>query len=386
MDRQIIHVDISTFAVSIERLRNSWLRKRPVIIGYQNMPRSLVYATSFEAREMGINRGMPLQTAHKMCRELIIVPPDYAIYSRAMHAILKIMTDFSPIIEPKGYGHAFLDMTGTTRLFGATKDAAAKIQRDIRDRLRLDSTLGVASNKLVSKIASAVIKPISLQDVAHGQEERFIGPLEVQHLPNINTKVKQQLMNFNIRVIQEIAQLSLSHLTAVFGKTGSRLYQASHGIDNTPVQPPHQSPNILEEQILSEDTNDIEILRGVLRTLVERGSLKLRRDQRMTRKFTLEIDYSDHRVAYGQHKLQAATNMDHLLFPVVDALFQKILTRRTRVRKLQLRFFQLVQASVQLPLFSTPIDAKTQRLSQAVDSIRKRFGGDIVQQAMSLCN
>ena len=374
MERNIVHIKVNSFAVSVEQIKNSQLQGRPLIVAFPAMERSLVYATSPEARQAGIHRGIPLELARKLCRDVIVVPPDHALYSRAMQAILKILAQFTPIIEPVGYGHAYLDMTGTTRLFGATVDAAAKIQREIQTRIRLESTLGVASNKLVSKIASAVIKPIGLQDVAHGMEENFIAPLTVHYLPNINQKIKQQLQDFNIQIIRQIAEISLSHLTVAFGRMGLRLHQASHGIDKTPVRAPQHSPNIFEQQTLAEDSNDFQYLRGVLYSLIEKAARRLRLAQRTTKKLSLEIYYADQKQAFGQKKLPLLSNLEKELFVPAELLLKKILARRTRVRKLAVRFFQLVPASKQMSLFSSVTDSKNYRLSQAVDQIRDKFG------------
>jgi len=384
MDRQIIHIDISAFAVSVERVRNAQLRGRPVIVAFPDMARAQVYATSGEARAAGIKSGMSLQLARKLCRDIVVVPPDQALYSRATHAILKILAQFTPTIEPLGYGHAYLDMTGTTRLFGATKDAAAKVQREIQSNLRLESTAGVASNKLVSKIASAVVKPVSLQDVASGAEKNFIAPLNVNYLPHITPQIKQQLLDFNIQIIRQLAEISLSQLTIAFGRAGLLLHQAALGIDHTPVLPPQQIPNIFEEHTLPEDSNDFYELRGILYRLIERAAFRLRQEQRMAKMLALEIAYSDHKNAYGQKKIPAPANLESTLFPAAETLFNNILKRRTRVRKIAIRLFHLLPETKQLSLLQPEPKRKDERLSQAIDDIRGKFGSNAVQLAMGL--
>ncbi len=386
MDRNIIHIDVSSFAVSVERLKNSKLLKYPVIVAFQGMERSVVYATSQEARQAGIYRGMPLQLARKLCRNIVVVPPDYTLYRRAMQAIMKILALFTPTVEPVGYGHAYLDMTGTTRLFGATKDAGSKIQREIQSQLRLQSTLGIAGNKLVSKIASAVIKPVGLQDIMHGTEEKFIGPLTVNYLPNINYKIKQQLLDFNIQIIRQIAETPIPLLTTAFGKTGLRLHEAAHGIDKTPVRPFQKIPTVAEEQTLAEDSNDYLCLRGVLYHLMEKAAFRLRSTKRAAKKISLEILYSDHKKAFGQQTLDEPSNLEKELFLFGELVLKKILTRRTRVRKISLCFLQLAPASRQMSLFSTNSDVKVNSLTEAVDKIREKFGGDAIQLALHFQN
>jgi len=277
-------------------------------------------------------------------------------------------------------------MTGTTRLFGVTKDAAAKIKREMQSRLYLESSLGVASNKLVSKIASTVIKPVGLQDVEIGDEKKFVAPLTTSYLPHINQQIRDQLLEFNIQFIREIAEIPLRHLTVAFGRLGLWLHQAANGIDSTPVRAPQAMPNIFEEQTLAEDSNDFLYLRSVLHRLVEKAALQLRQSGRTAKKFSLEIFYSDQKSAFGQQKMSAASNLTNELFLPLESLFWKILTRRTRVRKLSVRFFQLAPAARQLSLFKTATDTKTQHLSPALDEIRSKFGHNAIQLAMVQCH
>ena len=270
MERQILHIDVNSFAVSVERVVNSRLRSRPVVVAYPEMDRSVVLSISNEARQSGIYRGMLLCQALRQCRDVTVIPPNEPLYSRAMGAMMKIVSRYTPIIEPAHYGHAYLDMTGTSRLFGLPQDVAHKIQGEIRSNVLLPTSLGIASNKLVSKIASEVIKPGGIEEVDHGNERQFIAPLRVYHLPSIGQPVKKQLLELNIRIIKEIAELTLPHLTMVFGRTGLKLFQAAQGIDPTPVFPPQQLPNIYEQETLADDSNDVFLLRGVLFGLIEK--------------------------------------------------------------------------------------------------------------------
>jgi len=295
---------------------------------------------------------------------------------------MNLLSQFSPLIEPVRYGHVYLDMTGTTRLFGATVDAAAKIQIEIQSRLQLPSCLGVASNKLVSKVASKVTRPEGIREVQYGSEEKFIGPLEVHYLPLFNQSIKNQLLELNLRLIKHIAVLSLQQLTIVFGRDGLKLYRASHGIDYTPVFPPQQVPNIYEQTTLAEDTNDIHLLRGTLYSLVKKVARQLRQTSQSARKMMLEIYYADHREAVGQKRLPKDISTDQELFQVAEELFQNILTRRIRVRKLAVRYFELGPAAKQVSLFDKRTDDKNQNLTRAIDQVRKKFGEDSLKFAL----
>ncbi|HDP99976.1 MAG TPA: DNA polymerase IV [bacterium] len=382
MERRIIHIDVNSFAISVERVLDSKLRKRPVVVAYPGMERCLVLATSLEARQAGLYRGMALGKALRHCRDVMVIPPNEPLYSRAMSAMMKIVARFTPLVEPVRYGHAYLDMTGTGRLFGVSLEMARKIQQEIQQRLLLPSSVGVAGNKLVSKIASEVTAPAGIEEVQSGFEREFIAPLKVYHLPSIEPAIKKQLLDLNIRLIREVADLSPSHLTMLFGRIGLKLHQAAHGIDHTPVFPPQQLPNIYQQQTLPEDSNDIALLYGVLYRLVEKIGLQLRRNNLTARKMILEIAYADHRQASAQTWLLAGTNLDHELFTASRELLDKILTRRIRVRRIAVRFFQLRPRSAQLSLFDEQrLDEAAQKLNQAMDKIREKFGQDAVKFA-----
>ena len=380
MERQIVHIDVNSFAVSVERVVDPRLRSKPVVVAYPGVDRSVVLATSLEARQEGVYRGMLLRQALRQSRRLVVVPPNEPLYSRAMQAMLKIISHYTPLIEPVKYGHAYLDVTGVSRLFGVPVDVAMRIQREIRDQLALPTSLGVASNKLVSKIAAEVTRPHTIEQVARGSEKNFVAPLRIYHLPLISSAVKKQLTELNIEIIRQLAELSLSHLIMVFGKVGWKLYQAARGIDYTPVFPPQQLPNIYEQITLPEDTNDLEQIKSALRRLVEAAGGQLRRKNMTARKLILEIYYADHREAGGHFRLPAATNLDGELYAAASRLLDKILSRRVRVRRLAARFFQLKPASGQLSLFRDQKKAvASQRLNQAVDKIREKFGHEIVR-------
>lgn len=380
MERRILHIDVNSFAISVERALEARLRQRPVIVAFPGMDRSVVISTSLEARQAGLYRGMLLRQALRQCRDVTVIPPNEPLYSRAMQAMMKIIAQFTPLIEPANYGHAFLDMTGTSRLFGVPVDTAVAIQKEILQRISLPTSLGIADNKLVSKIASEITSPSSVEEVQHGNEQLFIAPLKIYHLPSIDQSVKKQLTELNIRIIRELAELPLPHLSMVFGRVGLKLHQAARGIDHTPVFPPQQLPNIYEQQTLAEDTNDIFLLRQGLYRLVENVGRKLRSKSQTARTMILEIYYADHREASGQKRLAAATNLDQQLFVAADELLNKILTRRIRVRRMAVRYFQLRPVSAQLSLFDDMKKGETERqLNRAMDKIRERFGDGVVK-------
>ncbi len=378
MDREIIHIDIASFAVAVERVVNPALRSRPVVVAPVGPSRSVVTALSEEARQAGIRKGMVLAKAVRYCRDVVVLPPNEPLYARASRAIFRILEGFSPVLEPSGYGHAYMDITGTGRLFGLPRDTAWRAQNEIRRQLRLEASLGVASNKMVSRIASVVTKPSGLQDVRHGDEASFLAPLPVRLLPGVGPAAQEQLADLNIRIIRELAVLDLDSLTLVFGRLGFTLHQRALGYDDTPVYPPRALPSVDEEKGLADDSNDYSLLRGTLSQLCEKAGERLRADGQRAGRLELRVRYSDYREERGKEKLAPPLQSTGTLQTKAAALFERILTRRTRVRSLHLRLTELTRGPVQLNLFADPKPAHQARLESALDLLRKRFGPTIV--------
>ncbi len=382
MQRNVIHIDIAEFPVAVERVLEPKLRDRPVAVAIEAASRSLVYSLSQEAAQNGVYKGMPLFQARKNCPELIVLPPNEELYVRATQALLEILGQFSPIIEPLRFGHAYLDMTGCGKLFGGVKDAAAKAQKEIQGRLRLIANAGVASNKLVSKVASDVIAHTSrssgLNDVRHGFEERFLAPLFVGYLPGVQKPIRQQLLELNVRLIRELAQIPPEHLQIVFGKFGVLLSQRAHGIDNRPVQPPARAAEIAEATTLSEDSNDYDLLRATLFQLLTKCSRRLRAKHLRCNKVVIEIRYSDFKEDLALQRVPPSQD-DLELAPIAEDVLQKALTRRVRVRKMTLRLCDLTNAPLQLSFFAEVEKPKLSALSAAMDQIRDRFGEEAIR-------
>lgn len=384
MEREIIHVDVAAFAVAVERVVHPELCGRPVVVAPVGPSRSIVTAVSPEAWQAGIRKGMVLTKAVRYCREVTVLPPNESLYARASQAIFKVLQTFSPVLEPAGYGHVYLDITGTGRLFGPPRDIAWKAQKEIRQRLRLDAALGVAGNKMVSKIASVVTKPIGLQDVPHGEESSFLAPRPVYLLPGVGAGIQQQLEELNIRIIRDLVVIGLEHLTLAFGRLGFVLHQRALGIDNTPVYPPKAAPGVDQEEVLPEDSNDYHCLQVSVFGLCERAAERLRADGYRAGRMELVVRYSDYREDVGREKLVPPLQSTATLCARAARLLERVLARRTRVRCLRLRLTDLTRGPVQLDLFSDPRLARQARLDSALDALRRRFGSAAVRSANNL--
>ncbi len=381
MNRNVIYCDIITFPIAVERVIDSRLRGRPVVVALPRAERAIITAASEEAHRAGIRKGMPVFRARKLCRDTIVLPPNPPLYERASCALIRLLDQYSPVLELAGYGRAYLEMTGTTRLFGAAKDAAARVQREITTQLRLPATIGVASNKLVSHVAAGIIKPAGVQDVRPGDEAPFLAPLPVRQLPGMGPTVLDQLVEFNIQQIRELADVPLPQLVAVFGAEGARLHERALGIDPTPVYPIATAPILLKEEALGEDSNDYGLLSAHIFRLIERGACHLRSIHSATGEITLHIRYADYREVAQHSRLCPSSSRESRLFAVAQSLLVKILTRRTRVRYVSVRFGDLGPDFEQLLLFPTdnPLREPHPALCQTIDRLRSRFGEAVVQ-------
>ncbi|PYQ10652.1 MAG: hypothetical protein DMH00_10435 [Acidobacteria bacterium] len=351
MDRAILHLDIPSFPVAVERVVSPRLRERPVVVAPSSSTRASILVSSLEARRAGVFRGMPLARAIRICRDLIVVPPNEPLYRRASDAILKVLGCYSPLLEPAGGGHVFLDMTGTAQLFGRAVDSADRIQREVRERLRLAATLGVASNKLVSRVAARVIRPDRLYDVFPGSEAPFLAPLEVDLLPGVDPSSREILWEVNIARVQELAALDVAHLRLLFGKRAWRFYQEARGIDPSPVRPSEKTPAVREEETLPEDSNEDAVHREVLDRLIGRAAARVRQMNLEARRVRVRLCYADGVESMREEALARPVANDFAAREVVERLFEKARGRRIQIRYLEITLTDLRKASRQLSLF-----------------------------------
>jgi DNA polymerase-4 len=378
MEREIIYLNVTAFPVAVERVVHPELRGRPVVVSPLGATRSIVTSLSSEAWDSGIRKGMPLSKAMRCCRNAVVLPPNESLYLRASRAIFRVLESFSPILEPSGHGHVYLDITGTGRLLGPPRDTAWRAQKEIRRQLRLETSLGVSSNKMVSKIASEVTRPTGLQDVPHGNEPSFLSPLPVRLLPGIGPQTEGQLEDLNIHIIHDIAAMNLEHLALAFGRLGFVLHQRARGIDSTPVVPLRAVPALDLEKVLPEDTNDYELLKRVLSDLCEHAGQQLRERKQRAGRVELRIRYADYQEDGHTLKMNPPLQLSAALYMLAQSVLNRILQRRTRVRRMHLRLTDLSFGLVQLNLFADPKPDRRAKLEQALDNLRHRYGATVI--------
>jgi DNA polymerase-4 len=382
MTRNIIHIHIPAFSIAVARVCRPELRERPVAVAPLHSERALILSSSSEARDEGIYKGMPLGKATKFCSDLTVIPPDPGLTEKAHQVLTSVAARYTPLWEPSRPGHIHLDVTGTERLWGRAKDTAARVRREIKGDLRLAGTAGVASNKMVSSIASRIFRSEEVLDVDHGQESLFMAPLKVDMLPGIGHVRRRILLEeLNISLVREIAVMDMGSLRLVFGRQAYVIHQRAIGIDPTPVYPPRMKPTVAEEVTLPRDENDDEKLLGTLYGLVEKCANRLRSRSLLPRKAGLVIRYADQQEITRRIHLPQLSFWDFDLYGPLEELFFKACRRRVRVRFMKVWFRDFSHPSSQLSLFSVAAPDREKKVSvtHALDNIRGRHGGEAIQ-------
>jgi DNA polymerase-4 len=382
MERSIVSVQIPTFCIAVERACRPILINRPLVVAPPDSSRALVQVVSNEAREAGIRPGMRLNEAVKLCRDLGVLLPNPPLYTRAEAAILKVLNRYTPFVEPSSGGTAYMDVTSTTRLFGSAGDIAIRAEREIRAELRMAPSAGLAINKLVSGVAGQKSPPCEFVEVRAGEEQPFLAPLKVQMLPAVDRQTYTKLCELNFRVIRQLTDVSPVHLELVLGRRGLIVCRQARGEDYSPVLPPSSAPHVSRRIELADDSNDIAILKSELFGLIEDGLSEIRRQGRSARKLQIDLLYADLKTSRGIRRLRRHANQLSGWRVEAQGLLLQILTRRIRVRAIEVRFEDFAaDPTAQLGLFDDQKSAKEIQITSAVDHLRGRFGSGAVQYA-----
>jgi DNA polymerase-4 len=374
--RSVLFIDPPAFCTTLEVLQDPQLRRRPVAIAPLAADRAVLLAVSPEARAAGVDRGMAVALARRVCPDLIVRPPNPARYARAHEALHAILAEVAPVIEPRGWGHAYLDLTGTERLFGPAVEVAHRLERTVRERLRLPLAVGVAVNKLVSESAATVVKREAGADiwaVAPGYEAAFLAPEPVQLLPEVPASVRRRLDDYHLDRIGEVAAIGETPLRVAFGAAGGTLHRHAHGIDPRPVLPPEVQASLRLTHELSTDTNDRHALAAILRPLAEEIGRRLRARRLMVGRLIVTVRHADD-TTVERAAAVGASPLDIDLWRAACRALDAALTRRIAVRSLVLTATDLHDGGGQLELWpSEELRAapKAVALQRALDQIQR---------------
>ncbi len=388
-ERTIVHLNVADFAVAVERVIDSRLKTRPVVVAVPGQNRSAVYDMSEEAYQSGVRKGMAVQRALRLCSQAVVVAPRFDRYERAMNAFLRHAQPYSPLIEAEEVnGHLFLDLSGTGRLFGPPPDIAWRIRRETRQDLGFDPIWTLAPNKLVAKVASRIVKPTGEYIVQDGEQEEFLKPLPIGLLPGLEAEDLLLLKDFHISLTGQLSPWTPDQWRVVFGRRGDCLHRLIRGEDPTPVQPAGQKEEKIQADFpFGDDTNDWQQVESTLFRLAEKIGYELRCRQRVARRLTLTVDYSDGIRTQRQKTDPSGTANDFKLFAWAGTILKLAWSRRTRIRCLKLCGDRLAFPSAQRSLFAETEQENRRRdsLMSAIDRIRQRFGKDMLQVGIGRC-
>jgi DNA polymerase-4 len=372
-------MDLDTFFVSCERLLDSRLNGKPILIGGTS-DRGVVASCSYEARKFGVHSAMPMRMAKQLCPEAIVLRGNSGVYTKFSKEVTEVIKESVPLYEKSSIDEFYIDLTGMDKFFGCHKLASELRQRIIKET-GLPISFGLSINKTVSKIATGEAKPNNEIRIATGSEKPFLAPLSVKKIPMVGKVTYKSLCDLGIKRIKTIQEMPMDLMHRVLGKNGLGIWKKANGIDNSPVVQYHERKSISTERTFGQDTTDMYKLKGLVVAMTENLAYQLRRGNKLTACVTFKIRYSDFQT-YTQQKRIPYSAMDHNLIPVVLELFNKLYNRRLLVRLIGVRFSHLVEGGHQINLFED--NEIHLNLATAIDKMRERYGDRAVISAAGM--
>ena len=375
----MLHIDLDAFFVSVEQVVNPELKGKPVIVGGDPERRGVVASASYEARAFGIHAGMPSSTARRLCPQAVFILSHFSLYRGASTKFMRILGDFSPHIEPLGLDEAYLDVTGCAEPYGSPQKLALAIKDRILDELQIRASVGVATCKVVAKIASDVCKPDGLLEIAPGEEQAFLNPLPVAKLPGVGKKTEQALEEMGISTIGALAKLPLDTIRRRLGTTGAVLHSYARGLDEREVEAPGEAKSISQELTFTHDTLDRTFLEANLHSLCQKICQDLRSQSKRAKCVAIKLRYADFETITRQVTLQEASDVTQVVFATAQQLMNKALAQRAKpVRLIGIRISSLIGEVKQLTMFDSGT-AKPEHLDKAIDKIRSKYGSTAIK-------
>lgn len=379
MTRTVVHMDLDTFFVSVERLLNSSLVGKPVMIGSLS-DRGVVASCSYETRGFGVHSGMPMKMARRLCPDALVIRGDMEQYSKQSKVVTEIISARAPVFEKASIDEHYLDITGMDRFFGCMRWTQELRQEIIRET-GLPISFGLSVNKVVSKIATGEAKPNGEREVIPLQVKPFLQPLSIRKIPMIGQETYRLLRSMGVGTIGTLGEIPPEMLIRVLGKNGMVLWKRANGIDNSPVEPYSEQKSISTEHTFEQDSTDVEAMKALLTGMVTRVAYTLRKQRKLTSCITVKIRYSN----FDTHTLQKHlpyTSFDHVLIETAKELFDRLYTRRMLIRLIGVRLSSLVGGQQQIDLFDDTPEMVS--LYQAMDRMRLRFGKTAIIRAINL--
>ncbi|MCY2930659.1 MAG: DNA polymerase IV [Planctomycetota bacterium] len=374
MARWILHVDMDEFFAAVERLDNPALAGKAILVGASARERGVVATASYEARKFGCHSAMPTGEALRLCPHAVLVPPRHGRYEEVGLQVREILERFSPAIEPLGLDEAFLDVTGSGRLFGPAPDIAANIKATIRRELKLTASVGVAPNKFLAKLASDLRKPDALMVITPETVQATLDPLPVRKIWGVGPAAEAQLAAMGIRTIAQLRVAGEATMERRFGQSGLHLLQLARGEDARPVVMDERAKSISQEVTFATDLADLRELRAVLLRQTEQVARRLRRSGLRAKTVSLKLRSGDFVTRTRSHTLEEPTDVTDELWSVTGMLFDRWWAAEACPLRLIGMGVSQLTAGGQLTLLPPPHREKRQRLDKALDALADRFG------------
>ncbi|MGH9445297.1 MAG: DNA polymerase IV [Terriglobia bacterium] len=384
MIRQILHVDMDAFYVSVEELEDPSLTGKAVIVGGDPGSRGVVASASYEARKFGVRSAMPLQQAKRRCPQAIFIRGHFEKYGEYSGRIHQIFSRFTPVVEMVSVDEAYLDLTGCERLHGPMLRAADTLIHAVKQATGLKCSVGASTSHVVSKIASDQAKPHGLLCVFPGCERAFLAPLPVRRMPGVGKVSEPKLRDCGIKTIGDVQRQHPEELERRFGKFGEWLYRKSLGQDIEAYAWHEQARSISHETTFPVDVTDLETIQQTISGLSQRLGHRLRLHGLITRTVGLKLRYASFQTVSREHTLPRPTHFDQEIYQAALNLFSATYDRSQKVRLLGVRASNLSTEVWQPSLLDQERERKMARVFEAADQLRDRFGFDAVRLARSL--
>ncbi|KYG77325.1 MULTISPECIES: DNA polymerase IV [Roseivirga] len=379
MENTILHLDLDTFFVSVERLYDNRLVGKPILIGGSS-DRGVVASCSYEARAYGVHSAMPMKRAKELCPDAIQIRGNSGAYTKHSEAVTEIIKETVPLYEKTSIDEFYADLTGLDKFFSSYQ-MAKELRVRIKKETGLPISFGLSRNKTVSKVATGEAKPDNEIRVDNGLEKPFLAPLSISKIPMVGQKTQLTLYSLGVKKIQTIQEMPVELMEKVLGKNGVSIWRKANGLDNSPVIPYSERKSISTERTFDKDTIDVHKLKGILLAMAENLAFQLRRGLKLTACVTVKVRYSD----FNTYTLQSRipyTSADHVLIPKTLELFNKLYNKRLLVRLIGVRFSHLVEGGLQINLFED--NEEIINLYHAMDKIRDKHGDRSVLRAYGM--
>ena len=385
MRKQILHIDMDAFFVSVEEVLNPFLKGKPVVVGGNLNGGGVVAAASYSARKYGVHSAMPIVRAKQLCPGAIFLLANHKVYTEFSKRIFEIFHTWSPRIQPMSLDEAYIDLTGCERLHGPILSSAQRIRESVKIGTGINCSIGIASNKLLAKIASTFCKPNGMLWIAEGMEQKFLTPLPIDYIPGIGPKTSSKFQRMGVKTVGQLSALPRQLLEETYGPYGAELHNRAKGIYNSPVNPREEARSISREITFHNSSGDPRFLLSKISHLIEKAVGQLRKEGLYARGVTLKLRYSDFKTTTKSRALAKVSREDHIFYKVTSELFRETFNYNNRLRMVGVRLTSLTKnPAIQAELFANNQPEQWDKLYQGIDRIRKKYGFESILHGSSM--